>query len=105
MERIDTEHSGIEGGVCFEKLSQRAFVNVATTCQSDMRMPGAKFGFEAGGEGRFLHTLVNLEKMRMTGAHADPDNLWWTLWWKCSDTGDWQKEGAESDRVELLAQP
>ena len=72
--------------------------------EGDMWMPGAKFRFEAGGKRRFLHTLVNLEKMWMTRTHADPDNFWWTFRWKCSDAAYRHEKSAESDRTEFFAQ-
>lgn len=72
--------------------------------ECDMWMPGAKLWFESRSKRRFLHPLVNLKKMRMSRAHADPDNFGWTFGWKCSDAGYGQEKSAETNGIEFIAQ-
>ena len=69
-----------------------------------MRMPRAQFWFQPNLERGILNPFVKLEKMRMCCADTDPDYLHVTFGWKCSDALDLQKERAEINCAELLAQ-
>jgi len=40
-----------------------------------MRMKRSQIGFESRPDRGFLHAFMQLEKMRMTGADADPKNV------------------------------
>ncbi len=103
MKCVHANHPGIEVGNFFQERPG-VCSGVMAARERDMWMPGAKFRFEAGGKRCFLHTLVNLEKMRMTRTHPDPDNLWWTFRWKRSDAGYRQEESAEANGIEFFAQ-
>ena len=85
MKLFDPEHSSIEVAIRFEKFLQRAFGNLATTRESDMRMPRAQVRFQSDSQRCVLHSLVQLKKMRMTRAHAYPDDFRNALGRKLSD--------------------
>ena len=57
-----------------------------------MRMKRTQIRLEAGGEDCFLNAFVKLEKMRVAGAHTDPDNLRPAFCRESSETGDWKKK-------------
>ena len=75
MERVDTDQARIELGIRLEELPERLRGNVATTRDRDVRMPWAKLRLETGGQGGFLDALVNLKKMWVCFADADPDDF------------------------------
>ncbi|MEY2480938.1 MAG: hypothetical protein QOI04_1865 [Verrucomicrobiota bacterium] len=58
---------------------------------------------ETGRQRCFSYAFVNLNKMRMPRADADPNDFRRTVRWKCSDTGDRQKKCAELNRAKLFA--
>ena len=75
MKRINADHSCIEIDIRFQKISQRLRRNIAATRDRDMRMPGAKIGFELRRDCNVAHPFVQLKKMRMPATNADPDHL------------------------------
>ena len=79
MKRINAGHSRIEVDIRFQKISQRLRRNIAATRDCDVRVPGTQIGFEARGNCDIAHPLVQLKKMRMPAADADPDHLRPTL--------------------------
>ena len=56
-----------------------------------MRMKRAQIGLEAGSERGFLDAFVQLKKMRMPMAHAEPKNIRPAFAGKCAET-DKRKE-------------
>lgn len=44
-----------------------------------MRMEWTQMQFEANGEGRLGHALVQLKKVRMPATDTNPDNFGWTF--------------------------
>src|SRR5205823_9508521 len=61
------------------------------TREGDMRMKRAQIGLEAGSERGFLDAFVQLEKVRMPVAHAEPKNIRPAFAGKCAKT-DKRKE-------------
>jgi hypothetical protein len=104
MEIRDPNHSCIELRIRPQKLSERLSGHVVAARDRNVRMPRSKLRFEPGSECGFLHTLVNLEQMRMRLPNADPDDFRSALCWKGSDANNGQKEGAELDRAEFFPQ-
>src|SRR5262249_39703383 len=75
MERIDANHPGIEIAIRLQEFAKRLRGHIAATRDGDVRMPRTKLRLNTDGQCGFLHTLVNLEKMRVPFADADPDNF------------------------------
>jgi hypothetical protein len=67
-------------------------------------MPRAQIRLQSNRERCFLDAFVELKKMWMTGANADPDYFHYPFGWKCSDSVDRQEEGMKFDRFEFFAQ-
>ena len=67
-------------------------------------MPWTEIGFEPNGQRSFLHALVKLKQMWMALPDADPDNFWRTFGRKGSDAFNREKERAEFDSTQFLAQ-
>src|ERR1700737_3056698 len=67
-------------------------------------MPWTEIGFEPKILRRFLYTFVKLKQMWMTFPDADPDNFRRTFGRKGSDAYNLEKERAEVDSVQFLAQ-
>lgn len=105
MKRLDAKYSHIESSVGVEKFSKRAFGNIAAAGESDVWMKRALLGFKTRLERGFLHALVNLEEMRMTGADSDPDDFRRTFRGKFSETENRKEKCFELDRAEFFAQP
>ena len=84
-------HSGIEAGMRSQKWPQRFRRNITATRQGDMRMKRAQIGLEAGSERSFLNAFVQLKKVRMPVAHAEPKNIRPAFAGKCAKT-DKRKE-------------
>ena len=104
MKRFHANHSGIKIDIGFEKLSNGLRGDISAAGERDVRVPGPQFRFQAGGQRRFLHAFVNLEKMRMTCTNADPNYFGRTFRRKCSDAGDGKKESAELNRAQFFTQ-
>ena len=69
-----------------------------------MRMPRSQIGGQTYRKRCVLDAFVKLKEMWMGCANTDPDNFRRALGRKCSDSFDWQKEGAKLDRLEFFAQ-
>src|ERR1700716_2688086 len=67
-------------------------------------MPWAAIGVEPNRQRSFLHTFVKLKQMWMTLPDADPDNFRRTFGRKGSDAFNREKERAEFDSAQFLAQ-
>src|SRR5205823_3123194 len=74
-----------------QKWPQRFRRNITATREGDMRMKRAQIGLEAGGERSFLDAFVQLKKMRMPLAHAEPKNIRPAFVGECAKT-DKRKE-------------
>jgi hypothetical protein len=85
-------HSNIEPCVRFEKGSHRFRGYIPAARQSDVRMKGAQIGLEARVDRGFLYAFVQLEKMRMPGPDADPENVRPAFAGKRSETGNGKEE-------------
>ena len=84
-------HAGIETSVGPQKWTQRFRRNVSATGERDVRMKRAQIGLEAGSERGFLDAFVQLEKVRMPVARAEPKNIRPAFAGKCAET-DKRKE-------------
>ena len=104
MEGVDADHSSVEFGIRLYEFPERLRRNIAATRQRDVRMPWAQLRFDAGGQRGFLHALVDLEKVRMRFADADPDNFRSAFCRERTDAIYRQKECAELDRAEFFPQ-
>ena len=79
-------------------------MRAVTTRERDMRMPGAKIGFESDGQCCILHSFVKLKKMGMTFPNANPDDFRRTFGWKRPNALNGEKKYAELDHVQVFAQ-
>ena len=104
MERLDTDHSGIELGIRLQKLSKRLRRNIPATRNGYVWMPGAKLRLETGSERGLLHALVNLKQVRVRLTDANPNNFRRTFCRKRSDANNGQKESAKLDHAEFFSQ-
>jgi hypothetical protein len=64
-------------------------------------MEGSQIGLEPRSEGCFLDALVQLEKMRMTGADTDPKNVWRALGRKLSQACNRKEECLPGECTEI----
>src|SRR5438128_2895143 len=101
MECLHTDHSCIELGICFQKISERSRPDIAAARNGNVWMPGAQLRLKSSGERGFLHAFVDLKQMRVRLANADPDDFRSSLCGECSDTPNRQKECAKVDRAEF----
>ena len=104
MERLDTDHSGIELSIRLQKFSKRLRRNIPATRNGYVWMPGAKFRFETDSERGLLHALVNLKQVRVRLIDANPNNFRRTFCRKRSDANNGQKESAKLDHAEFFSQ-
>src|SRR5437773_3480633 len=97
MKRIDANHSNITIDIRLQKLANRLWRDIPATRNRNVRMPGAKLWLDPSGQSGFLHTLVHLEKMRMPGTDADPNDFRRTFGRKYADARDRQKKRPKLD--------
>ena len=64
-----------------------------------MRMPGAKLRLQADLKRGFLNPFMQLKKMRMRLANADPNDFHHTLGWKRPNVFYRQKKWAKFNRT------
>ncbi len=75
-----------------KKWPHRFRGNIAAAREGDVRMKRAQIGFEPCVERGFLHAFVQLEKMRMPGADADPNDARPAFARKCAEAGNGKEE-------------
>jgi len=97
------DHSSIKIEIRLQEFSHRLRRDIATTRERDMRMEWTQIRFEANGEGRLGHALVQLKKVRMPATDTDPDNFWRTLRRESPDASNRQKKSAEMNRAKFFA--
>ena len=103
MQRVDTDHSGIELSIRLQKLSKRLHRNIPATRNGYVWMPGAKLRLETDSERGLLHALVNLKQVRVRLTDANPNNFRRTFCRKRSDANNGQKESAKLDQAEFFS--
>ena len=96
------DHSSIKSDIRLQEFSHRLRRDIATTRERDMRMEWTQVRFEANGEGRLGHALVQLKKVRMPATDADPDNFGWTFRREHPEASNRQKESAEMNRAKFF---
>ena len=96
-------HAGIETGVGPQKWPQRFRRNITATRERYVRMERAQIGLEAGGECGFLHALVQLKKMRMPPAHAEPENIRPAFAGKCAEADKRKEKRLPGDGGKICA--
>ncbi len=69
-----------------------------------MRMPGPQIGFQTGSERSILNAFVQLKKMWMSRADANPDDVRPALARKYSHANDREKKCAPANRDQSVAQ-
>src|SRR5687767_12100246 len=65
-------------------------------------MKRSQLGLEPGVERGFLHAFVQLEKVRMPGPNADPNNVRTALAGKRAETGNGKEERLPFDGVQIF---
>ena len=95
-------HSRIEIDIRLQEFSDRLRSDVATTRERDMRMEWTQIRFEANGQGRLGHALVQLKKVRMPATDTDPDNFGWTFRREHPKASNRQKKSAEMNRAKFF---
>ena len=76
--------------------------NIPAACKGDVRMKRSQLGLESRVERGFLHAFVQLEKMRMPGPDADPDNVRPAFAGKRAETGNGKEERLPRNGVEIF---
>ena len=104
MESFDAKHSGVYVPVRLQEFREHASRNIMAARESEVRMPRSQFGLDPNLKRGFLDAFVQLKKVRMRRADADPNDFHATSRWKCSNALDRQKKRAELDRIQFLAQ-
>lgn len=68
-------HPGVERGLRAKKRPDGFGGNIPAAREGDVWMKRAQVGLEPRVDGGFLHTFVQLKKMRMAGADPNPKNV------------------------------
>ncbi len=67
-----------------------------------MGRPGALLNWQIAGKGGFVHPLVQLKKMRMAVANADPEDVRNSFCGKGAESDHGKKKCAKRDRREFF---
>jgi hypothetical protein len=97
------DHSSIKSDIRLQERSHRLRRDISTTRERDMRMEWTQIRFEANGEARLGHALVQLKKVRMPATDTNPDNFGWTFRRERPNASYRQKKSAEMNRAESFA--
>jgi hypothetical protein len=87
-----------------QKWTDRLRGNILAAGERDVRMPWAQIRLDPGGQSGVGHSFVQLKKMRMSAAHANPDDVRPASRREGADSVKRQEERSKMNREQLRAQ-
>jgi hypothetical protein len=87
-----------------QKWTDRLRGNILAASERNVRMPRTQIRLDPGGQSGVSNSFVQLKKMRMSAANANPDDLGRAFRREGADTVKRQEERSKMNREQLRAQ-